>query len=204
MSRYRGPRRKVVRRLGVALDGLTRKAAGDRAFPPGQHGVSGARRKLSQYGVRLREKQKLRYYYGITETQLRRYYERARRQDGPTGANLLALLERRLDNVVFRLGLAPTIPGARQLVSHGHIAVNGARVTYPAYEVKRSDVVSAHERSRTHQSIVGGATNGPTLALPSYLTRADDHLGGSVSGMPSRQDVPLDINESLVVEFYAR
>jgi small subunit ribosomal protein S4 len=188
----------------VALDGLTRKAAGDRAFPPGQHGASGARRKLSQYGVRLREKQKLRYYYGITETQLRRYYERARRQEGPTGANLLALLERRLDNVVFRLGLAPTIPGARQLVSHGHIAVNGTRVTYPAYEVKRADVVAAHERSRTHQSIAAGATNGPVLAVPSYLTRADDHLGGVITGTPSRQDVPLDINESLVVEFYAR
>lgn len=204
MGRYRGPRRKVVRRLGVALDGLTRKVAGDRAFPPGQHGVTGARRKLSQYGVRLREKQKLRYYYGITETQLRRYYERARRQDGPTGENLLALLERRLDNVVFRLGLAPTVPGARQLVTHGHITVNGTRVTFPAFEVNRGDTIAAHEQSREHQSITAGATNGPTLAVPSYLSRADDHLGGAVSGMPSRQDVPLDINESLVVEFYAR
>ena len=204
MSRYRGPRRKVVRRLGVPLDGLTRKAAGDRAFPPGQHGAAGVRRKLSQYGVRLREKQKLRYYYGITETQLRRYYERARRQNGPTGENLLALLERRLDNIVFRLGLAPTIPGARQLVTHGHVTVNGTRVTFPAYEVKRSDVVAAREASRTHQSVAAGATNGPTLALPSYLTRADDHFGGTVSGTPARPDVPLDINESLVVEFYAR
>jgi small subunit ribosomal protein S4 len=204
MGRYRGPRRKIVRRLGVPLDGLTRKVAGDRAFPPGQHGATGARRKLSQYGVRLREKQKLRYYYGITETQLRRYYERARRQEGPTGENLLALLERRLDNVVFRLGLAPTIPGARQLVSHGHITVNGARVSFPAYEVKRGDVVAAHERSRDHQSISAGATNGPSIAVPTYLSRADDHIGGSVTGMPARQDIPLEINESLVVEFYAR
>jgi small subunit ribosomal protein S4 len=204
MGRYRGPRRKVVRRLGVALDGLTRKVAGDRAFPPGQHGSTGARRKLSQYGVRLREKQKLRYYYGVTETQLRRYYERARRQEGPTGENLLALLERRLDNVVFRLGLAPTVPAARQLVSHGHVAVNGSRVTFPAYEVKRGDVVAAREGSRRHQLVVAGATNGPTIAVPSYVTRADDHLGGSVTGLPTLQDIPLDINESLVVEFYAR
>ena len=204
MGRYRGPRRKVVRRLGVALDGLTRKTAGEGALPPGQHGATGARRKLSQYGVRLREKQKLRYYYGITETQLRRYYERARRQEGPTGENLLALLERRLDNVVFRLGLAPTIPGARQLVSHGHVAVNGHRVTFPAYEVKIGDVVAAREGSRSHQSIAAGATNGPSLAVPSYITRADDHLGGAVTGMPARPDIPLDINESLVVEFYAR
>jgi small subunit ribosomal protein S4 len=204
MARYRGPRRKVVRRLGVALDGLTRKVAGDRAFPPGQHGASAVRRKLSQYGVRLREKQKLRYYYGITETQLRRYYERARRQAGPTGENLLGLLERRLDNVVFRLGLAPTIPGARQLVSHGHIQVNGRRVTFPAYEVSIGDVVAARERSREHQSIASGVTDGPSIAVPTYITRAEDRLGGSMTGTPSRQDIPLDINESLVVEFYAK
>jgi small subunit ribosomal protein S4 len=190
--------------LGAALDGLTRKGLSDRAFPPGQHGAGGVRRKLSQYGVRLREKQKLRYYYGITETQLRRYYERARRQEGPTGENLLTLLERRLDNVVFRLGLAPTIPAARQLVSHGHITVNGQRVSFPAYEVKMGDVVSAREASRTHQTIREGATNGPSIAIPSYVTRAEDHFSGSMTGTPSRQDVPMDINESLVVEFYAR
>jgi small subunit ribosomal protein S4 len=204
MTRYRGPRRRVVRRLGVALDGLTRKVAGDRAFPPGQHGVSHARRRLSQYGVRLREKQKLRYYYGITETQLRRYYERARRREGPTGENLLALLERRVDNVVFRLGLAPTIPAARQLVGHGHILVNGRRVTAPGFEVSVGDEITARERSREHPLIVEGANNGPTLALPTYLQRADDRIGGRVSGLPRREDVPLDLNESLVVEFYAR
>ena len=204
MARYRGPRRKIVRRLGVALDGLTRKTAGERAFPPGQHGASGARRKLSQYGVRLREKQKLRYYYGISETQLRKYYERARRREGPTGQNLLSLLERRLDNVVFRLGLAPTIPAARQLVGHGHILVNGRRVTFPAYEVNTGDEVAARERSRTHPSVAEGATNGPTIAAPSYVRRSEDHFGGSITGTPTRQDVPIDLNESLVVEFYAR
>ena len=204
MARYRGPRRRVVRRLGVALDGLTRKVAGERAFPPGQHGAARARRRLSQYGVRLREKQKLRYYYGISETQLRRYYERARRQPGPTGDNLLALLERRLDNVVFRLGLAPTIPAARQLVGHGHIVVNGRRVTSPGSEVRVGDQVAARERSRGHPLVVDGATNGPTLALPAYLQRADDHIGGAVTGLPRREDVPLDLEESLVVEFYAR
>jgi small subunit ribosomal protein S4 len=193
-----------VRRLGAALDGLTRKVAGDRAFPPGQHGRVRARRKLSHYAVRLREKQKLRYYYGITEKQLRRYFERARRQEGPTGENLLALLERRLDNVVFRLGLAPTIPAARQLITHGHIEVNGKRVTVPAYEVKQGDVISAREPSRTHQLIAEGAASGPSIALPSYLKRSEDGFGGTVVATPTRQDVPIDLNESLVVEFYAR
>jgi small subunit ribosomal protein S4 len=203
MARYTGPRRKVVRRLGVALDGLTRKVAGDRAFPPGQHGPA-RRPKLSQFGVRLREKQKLRYYYGVSERQLRRYFDRAARQSGPTGHNLLSLLERRLDNVVFRLGLAPTIPSARQLISHGHITVNGRRVTFPAFEVSERDIVAAHEKSRTHQTIVDGVANGPTISLPSYLVRADDRLGGTFVAAPRREDVPIDLNESLVVEFYAR
>ena len=108
MSRNTGPRRKIVRRLGVVLDGLTRHVPGDRAYPPGQHGPSRKRREPSEYAVRLKEKQKLRHYYGVTETQLRKYVTRAARQPGPTGQNLFALLERRLDNVVFRLGLAPT------------------------------------------------------------------------------------------------
>jgi small subunit ribosomal protein S4 len=203
MARYTGPRRKVVRRLGVALDGLTRKVAGDRAFPPGQHGPA-RRPKSSQFGVRLREKQKLRYYYGVTERQLRRYFERAARQSGPKGHNLLALLERRLDNVAFRLGLAPTIPAARQLVTHGHLTVNGRRVTAPGFEVSEGDTVAAHEKSRSHQTIVDGATNGPRIALPSYLRRADDGLGGTLVAAPEREDTPIDLNESLVVEFYAR
>lgn len=203
MSRYTGPRRRVVRRLGVRLDGLTRKEAGERATPPGQHGAR-KRRQPSEYGLRLQEKQKLRYYYGLTETQMRNYVRRAARQSGPTGANLLKLLERRLDNVVFRLGLAPTIPAARQLASHGHVTVNGRRVSAPAYEVAVGDTIAVRERSREHPSVAEGAANGPTLTLPGYLERAGDNFGGKMTGDPQRQDVPIDFRESLIVEFYAR
>jgi small subunit ribosomal protein S4 len=193
-----------VRRLGVALDGLTRKPAGNRAFPPGQHGAASRRNKLSDYGLRLREKQKLRYYYGVTERQLRRYVERATAQKGPTGVNLLALLERRLDNVVFRLGLAPTIPAARQLVGHGHVTVNARRVSAPGREVDAGDEVAVRERSRAMPLVADGAANAPTLATPAYLRRSTDHFGGTVIGSPRRGDTPIDLKESLVVEFYAR
>jgi small subunit ribosomal protein S4 len=187
----------------VRLDGLTRMDAGEHPTPPGQHG---ARRKKqpSEYGLRLQEKQKLRYYYGLTETQMRNYVRRAGRQSGPTGANLLKLLERRLDNVAFRLGLGPTIPAARQLVSHGHVLVNNRRVSAPAFEVSVGDVVSVRDKSREHPSVVEGVTNGPTLTLPGYLERAADNVGGKMTGDPQRQDVPIDFRESLIVEFYAR
>ena len=192
-----------MRRLGVRLDGLTKMDAGERATPPGQHGAR-KRKQASEYGLRLQEKQKLRYYYGLTETQMRNYVRRAGRQAGPTGANLLKLLERRLDNVVFRLGLAPTIPAARQLVGHGHILVNGRRVAAPAFDVSVGDVVAVREKSREHPSVAEGVTNGPTLTVPGYLERASDNLGGKMTGDPQRQDVPIDFRESLIVEFYAR
>lgn len=204
MARYTGPRRRIVRRLGTRLDGLTRKEAGDRAYPPGQHGRTATRRRLSSYGVRQQEKQKLRYYYGVSEGQLRRYFERAVRQAGPTGTNLLALLERRLDNIVFRLGLAPTIPAARQLVTHGHVDVNGRRVTAPGLEVETGDEIRARERSRRIPLIAQGAESGPSVTMPGYLRRSDDHYGGTITGDPRREDTPIDLQESLVVEFYAR
>lgn len=193
----------MIRRLGV-LEGLTRKELGERQYPPGQHGPTRRRREPSQYGVRLREKQKLRYYYGVTETQLRNYFQRAARQSGPTGENLLVLLERRLDNVVFRFGLAPTIPAARQLVTHGHVTVNDRRVTAPGLEVKRGDVVSVREGSRRMPLVAEGVANGPSLAVPKYLGPAEDRIGGRVVSNPDRADVPVQVQESLVVEFYAR
>jgi small subunit ribosomal protein S4 len=205
MARYTGPRRKVVRRVGVALHGLTRKAAskGPSRRQRGSATMQG-RAKVSEYGLRLKEKQKLRYYYGVSETQLRRYYTRAARQAGPTGRNLLALLEQRLDNIVFRLGLAPSIPAARQLVGHGHVLVNGRRVTAPGFEVDVGDVIGVRDRSRYHASVAEGAASGPILAVPGYLERAENHYGGRVIGHPDRRDVPIDLQESLVVEFYAR
>ena len=141
MSRYRGARLRVTRRLGD-LPGLTRKSA-KRAYPPGQHGQ--ARRKRSEYAIRLEEKQKLRFNYGISERQLVRYVKKARAQEGSTGTNILKLLEGRLDNVCFRCGLGPTIPGARQLVNHGHITVNGRVVDIPSYQCRAGDVVAVRE-----------------------------------------------------------
>jgi small subunit ribosomal protein S4 len=203
MARYTGPRLKVVRRIGTSLNGLTRKSA-ERAVVRGRGSAVSRRKALSQYGRRLREKQKLRYYYGLTERQLRRYFDRATRQTGPTGANLLALLERRLDNVVFRLGLAPTVPSARQLVGHGHITVNGRRVTAPGFEVSTGDEVAVRQRSRGLAVVAEAAAEGPALVVPGYLRRAGDHYGGTILSGPRREDTPIDLEESLVVEFYAR
>lgn len=204
MSRYTGPRRRIVRRLNTHLPGLTRKTAGDRAYPPGQYKQNARRRRPSEYAVRLAEKQKIRFNYGITETQLRNYLERAARMAGTPGANLLALLESRLDNVVFRLGLAPTIPAARQIVRHRHILVDGQRVSIPSYHVRPGQRIEARPQSRNHPLIAEGAAHGPELALPSYLQRAEDGFGGMCKGVPERQDVPVDVDERLVVEFYAR
>jgi small subunit ribosomal protein S4 len=204
MSRYTGPRRRIVRRLNTELPGLTAETPDDRAYPPGQHGQNRRRRRASEYAVRLTEKQKLRYNYGLTETQLRNYLTRAARMPGTTGVNLLQLMERRLDNVVFRLGLAPTIPAARQLVRHGHILVDGRRTSAPAYEVKPGQRVAAREQSRRHPVIAEGAAHGPALTLPTYLERTEDGMGGTCTGLPDRQDIPVQVDERMVVEFYAR
>jgi small subunit ribosomal protein S4 len=204
MARYRGPRRRVVRRLNIALSGLTRDMPGERKpYPPGEHGPKVRRLRLSDYGVRLYEKQKLQFYYGLSETQLRRMVTRARRMAGPTGTNLLRVLEQRLDNVVFRLGFAPTIPAARQLVTHGHILLNGERADVPARDVSPGDEIRVRESSKGHVLIAEGASRGPELALPSYLKRYDDGFGGKVTGYPVREDVPVDVSETLVTEYYA-
>jgi len=162
------------------------------------------RRKTSEYGLRLREKQKVRYYYGIREHQLGRYVQRAARMAGSTGNDLFRLLESRLDNIVFRLGLAPTIQAARQLIRHGHILVGARRVGARGFEVTPGDVVSVHERSRSHPAIVAAIAKGPELAVPSYLRRSEDGYGGEMLTQPSREDAPLDVRETLVVEFYSR
>jgi small subunit ribosomal protein S4 len=200
MSRYRGARLRVTRRLGD-LPGLTRKTA-KRSYPPGQHGQ--ARRKRSEYAIRLEEKQKLRFNYGISERQLVRYVKKARSQEGSTGTNLLKLLEGRLDNVCFRLGFGPTIPGARQLVNHGHVTVNGRVVDIPSYHCRPGDVVAIRERK---QSKLLAETNlaFPGLAnIPPHLEFEKAKLIGKVTGNCEREWVALEINELLVVEFYSR
>ncbi len=196
----RGPRMKLIRRLGTPLPGLTRKA-------PKESGQAAraVRRRTSPYRARLIEKQKVRFHYGISERQLRVYFERARRLDGAAGPNLLALLERRLDNVVFRLGLAPTIPAARQLVAHGHIRVNDRRVDRPAFTTVVGDVVNATTRARAIAAVQEATSNGPEVRLPAYLAPTPgDAFGGRVVGVPGRQDVPFVVNEAAIVEFYAR
>ena len=200
MSRYRGPRLRVVRRLGE-LPGLTRKSA-RRSYPPGQHGQ--ARKKRSEYAIRLEEKQKLRFNYGLSEKQLIRYVRKARRATGSTGTTLLQMLEMRLDNTVFRLGMAGTIPGARQLVNHGHVTVNGKVVDIPSYQCRPGEVISVRDTEKSRR-LVQQNLEFPGLAnLPSHLEFDKTKLTGKVNSVIDREWVALQINELLVVEFYSR
>lgn len=200
MARYRGPRLRVVRRLGD-LPGLTRKNA-RRQYPPGQHGQN--RRKPSEYAIRLEEKQKLRYNYGISERQLVRYVKKARRVTGSTGQVLLQLLEMRLDNTVFRLGMAPTIPAARQLVNHGHITVNDRVVDIASYNCRPGDVIKVRDRDRSRTLVKVNADNPGLANLPSHLQFDKDNLVGKVNGFIEREWIALNINELLVIEYYSR
>ncbi|MBD2328567.1 30S ribosomal protein S4 [Alkalinema sp. FACHB-956] len=200
MSRYRGPRLRIARRLGE-LPGLTRKQA-RRAYPPGQHGQ--ARKKKSEYAIRLEEKQKLRFNYGLSEKQLRRYVQKARRAAGSTGLVLLQLLEMRLDNTVFRMGMAPTIPGARQLVNHGHVTVNGKVVDIASYQCRPGEVIAVRDRAASRK-LVEANLQYPGLAnLPSHLEFDKNKLTGKVNGVIEREWVALQVNELLVVEYYSR
>ncbi|MDJ0618282.1 MAG: 30S ribosomal protein S4 [Calothrix sp. MO_192.B10] len=200
MSRYRGPRLRITRRLGE-LPGLTRKSA-RRAYPPGQHGQN--RKKRSEYAIRLEEKQKLRFNYGLSESQLLRYVRKARRVTGSTGQVLLQLLEMRLDNTVFRLGMAPTIPGARQLVNHGHVTVNGKVVNIASYQCRPGEVIGVRNKDKSRQ-LVETNLQYPGLAnLPTHLEFDKNKLEGKVNGVVEREWVALQINELLVVEYYSR
>jgi small subunit ribosomal protein S4 len=201
------PRLKIIRRFGVQLPGLTRKSADKKPYPPGQHGQSQTkRRKTSEFRRLLEEKQKVRFNYGVSEGQIRRYLALARKMPGRTGDNLLAVLERRLDNVVFRMGFAPTIPAARQLVSHGNIRVNGKKVDRPSYLAESGDVVAiAPGKPRERVSIMEAVERGPQLRLPSYVALdPSDKFSGRVIGTPMKTDVPFPVNASALVEFYAR
>lgn len=200
MSRYRGPRLRVIRRLGD-LPGLTRKSA-RRAYPPGQHGQN--RKKRSEYAIRLEEKQKLRLNYGLTEKQMLRYVRRARRVTGSTGQVLLQLLEMRLDNTVFRMGMAPTIPAARQLVNHGHVTVNGRVVDIASYQCRPGETVSVRDRDASRK-LVEANLQYPGLAnLPSHLEFDKNKMAGKVNSLVEREWVALQVNELLVVEYYSR
>ena len=199
MSRYTGPSWKVSRRLGISLSG-TGKELARRPYAPGQHGQNN-RRKLSEYGLQLREKQKLRMTYGVSERQFANLFKKAGKiREGKHGDNFMILLERRLDNVVYRLGLATTRRQARQLVNHGHITVDGKRVDIPSYEVSVGQVISVREKSK-NLDIIKNAVDA-VVARPSYVEFDADKLEGKLVRIPAREDMNADIDESLVVEFY--
>lgn len=201
MSRYTGPRVRVLRALGTELPGLTRKKAERRPYPPGQHGQ--ARRKLSEFALRLIEKQKLRYNYGLSERQLLTAFTQARSSKGNTAERLVELLERRLDNVVFRAGFARSIPAARQLVRHGHVSVDGKKLDIPSYRVKRGEAISIRESSKKLACIA--ASLATPLPFPTeWLTVDTTALTANVSALPDVTSVPFPINLQRVVEFYSQ
>ena len=201
MSRFTGPRLKVMRALGVALPGLSGKSFDKRPHPPGQHGQTRKKRTFSDFALRLREKQKVRFNYGVSERVLRRMVEDATRLRGNTGVTLIQLLERRLDNVVFRAGFARTIPGARQLVSHGHIRVNGRRVDRPSFRVSRGDAITIAPQSRalaTRALETGAGVESPWLLVDK------EALSIQVASYPDESFLPFPLETRLIVEHYSR
>lgn len=202
MSRYTGPRLRVMRALGVVLPGLSRKSPDRRPYPPGQHGDK-RRSRPSDYGIQLKEKQKLRYNYGLNERQMRRLVKEARSAKLATGDKLLELLERRLDNVVFRAGFAPTIPAARQLVTHRHFSVNGRTVNIPSYRVRPGDKIQVRERSRKVE-VITTTMAAPPLLIPDWIAATPDDFSASVESLPTGDHVPFEIDVQSVVEYYAK
>ncbi len=208
MARYTGPRCRLCRREGMKLflkgeRCYTDKCAFERrSYAPGQHGQ--ARVKVSDYGVRLREKQRVRRIYGIQESQFRAYFQEADRQKGVTGTNLLRLLERRLDNVVYRLGFAVSRAQARQLVRHGHFLVNGRRVDIPSFLVKVGDVIEVREKSRDIQPIKEAMEAVARKGIPDWLELDVENFKGKVKALPERHHITMPIKEQFIVEFYSK
>ena len=201
MARYTGPKSKISRKYGEPIFGDT-KALEKKPHPPGQHG-RGRRRKKSEYAIQLAEKQKAKYLYGILEKQFRNMFDKANRKDGITGENLLQLLEARLDNVVYRLGIAPTRRSARQLVVHKHITVNGNLVNIPSYTLKEGDMVAVRERSKSLVAISDSVSN-KTANKYKWLEWDDKSLLGKLVTYPERESIPENINEQLIVELYSK
>ncbi len=207
MARYIGPKCKLSRRQGMDL-GLKSRARPIESKcqlekPPGQHGDSRGRR-LSDYALQLREKQKLRFIYGVLERQFRNYYKKAARQKGATGQNLLQLLECRLDNIVYRMGFGSTRSEARQLVNHKSISVNGRTVNIPSYQVSPEDIVAVRERAKKQVRIQDSLTIAEQLGFPEWVEVDATKMEGRLKMAPERADLPADINESLVVELYSK
>jgi len=200
MSRYTGPQYKKSRRYGFSIlengKDLARKP-----YAPGIHGTS-RRKKISEYGIQLQEKQKVRFMYGLNEKQFRRLFEKASKMKGIAGENFLKLLESRLDNLVYRMGMATTRRGARQIVNHGHILVNGKKVDIPSYTCKPGDVISVKENSLEHKAILNALEQ--NIKVPAFVEFDNKKLTGKYLRLPERNELNAEINESLIVEFYNR
>ena len=200
MARYTGPSTKIARKFGEPIFGADRNFE-KRNYPPGQHGLASKRKKKSEYGTQLKEKQKVKYTYGLLEKQFRNLYEKASRMKGQKGENLIILLESRLDNLVYRMGIAPTRAAARQLVSHAHITLNGVVCNIPSAQVKPGDVVAVRERSKSLEVI----TNSVASAVKySWIEFDAKSLTGKYINTPVRTEIPETINEQLIVELYSK
>lgn len=200
MARYTGPTTKIARKFGEPIYGAD-KYYEKRNFPPGQHGLAKKRKKQSEYGIQLREKQKVKYTYGVLERQFRTTYAKAARMKGQTGENLVILLESRLDNIVYRMGVAPTRAAARQLISHCHITLNGAVCNVPSTQVKPGDVVAVRERSKSLEVITAAVASAVKFSWIEFDAAA---LSGKYLNVPVREEIPETINEQLIVELYSK
>lgn len=200
MARYIGPKTKIARKFKEPIYGPD-KYLEKKNYPPGQHGNSRRRSKQSEYGMQLAEKQKAKYTYGILERQFRNVFERAAKKKGVTGEILLQLIEARLDNVVYRLGIAPTRSAARQLVSHRHILVNGVLSNVPSYSLRPGDIISVREKSKSLEAITNSLVNRTTY---SWLEWDEERMSGKFMNFPEREDIPETIKEQLIVELYSK
>jgi len=202
MARYIGPKTKIARKFGDPIYGPD-KYFEKKNFPPGQHGANKRRRKTSEYGIQLKEKQKAKYTYGVLERQFAKLFDKALRKKGVTGEVLLQLLESRLDNVVYRLGIAPTRNGARQLVSHKHITVNGKVSNIPSLLLKAGDIVGVREKSQSLAVVIHSLAT-VRYSNSSWLEWDQDLLAGKFLNVPEREDIPENIKEQLIVELYSK
>jgi small subunit ribosomal protein S4 len=202
MARYTGPKSRIARKFGDPIYGPD-KHLERKNYPPGQHGMNKKRKKTSEYGIQLREKMKAKYTYGILERQFRNTFEQASRSKGVTGEVLLQLLESRLDNTVYRLGVAPTRAAARQLVSHRHITVNGNVVNVPSFQLKPGDIIGVREKSKSLETITD-SLSGRRFSKLSWLEWDDAQMAGKYMSVPQRSDIPEDIKEQLIVELYSK
>ncbi len=202
MARYTGPRLRISRRFGIPVFGAS-KYLERKNYPPGVHGPK-SRRKHTDYGLGLIEKQKLRFFYGLMEKQFRGVYERARQRRGVTGVTMLQILETRLDNVIYQLGFGSTRAQARQLVAHGHVVVNGRKVAIPSFALKVSDVVEVRDKSVSRQIATKALESSTSRAVPDWVSLNKDAFKGTVLRVPSREEIQPIANEQAIVEFYSR